>query len=279
MKLSFPTNFRNSNAMIIDFHTHVFPDKIAKKTVEFLAQKSDNSPEFDGTLEGLKSKLKTAGVSLAVSLPVVTSPKQFDSILSFAKNINETEKNVLSFAGIHPLCDDIEGKLNAVKSAGIKGVKIHPDYQETYIDDERYIKILQTAKELDLIVVTHAGVDCGYRVYPVMCPPERIRRVIDKVGYNKFVLAHMGGSEMVDDFLKFVAGCDVYIDTSYVLKYLTKEQFNAILQKHGEDKILFATDCPWSNIESDIKILKSFVKNSETLDKILYKNALSLLGL
>ena len=265
--------------MIIDFHAHVFPDKIARKTVDFLAQKSNNVPAFDGTVEGLKSQMKTAGVTLAVSLPVLTKPEQFDSVLSFAKSINQTEKNIISFAGIHPLCDDIEGKLQQVKDAGIKGVKIHPDYQGVYIDDERYIKIIKTCKELDLIVVTHAGVDCGFRDSPVMCPPDRIRKVIDKVGHSKFVLAHLGSSEMVDEFLSLVAGTNVYIDTAYVLKYITKEQFDKILKKHGEDKILFATDIPWSDYLGDLEIIKSFVTSDKTLDKILYKNALKLLNL
>lgn len=265
--------------MIIDFHTHVFPDKIAKKTIDFLAERSNNVADFDGTVHGLKTQMKTADCTLAVSLPVVTKPEQFDSILNFAKNVNQTEENIISFAGIHPLNDDLEGKLQAVKDAKIKGIKLHPDYQGVFIDDERYIKILEICKKLDLIVVTHAGIDCGYRECTIMCPPDRVKKVIDKVGHSKFVLAHMGGSEMVDEFLSCVAGADVYIDTAYVLKYLSKEQFLKILKKHGEDKILFATDCPWSNIANDIDILKSFVENKQTLDKILYKNALKLLGL
>ena len=267
--------------MIIDFHTHVFPDKIAQKTVDFLAEKGGTQPHYNATVLGLENAIDTAGVDLAVCLPVVTKPSQFDSILNFAISLNEKYqgKKLLSFAGIHPLCDDIEGKLQAVKNAGIKGVKIHPDYQETFIDDDNYIKILETAKKLDLIVVTHSGIDCGYRECTVMCSPERVKKVIEKVGHSKFVLAHMGAAEMVDEFLELVAGLDVYIDTAYVLKYLTKEEFTAILNKHGEDKILFATDAPWSDAEGDLKILRSFVTDKAVLDKILYKNAVELLGI
>lgn len=265
--------------MIIDFHAHVFPDKIAKKTVDYLAERGGHPYDYDGTVSGLISKMETAGVTLAVCLPVLTKPTQFESVLNFAKGLNAEYqgKTILSFAGIHPNCEDIEGALKAVKEAGIKGVKIHPDYQETYIDDERYIKILEVAKELDLIVVTHAGIDCAYTDCDAKCPPNRAKKVIDRVGHKKFVLAHMGGAEMVDEFLSCVAGSDVYIDTAFVLKYLTKEQFLSILNKHGEDKILFATDAPWSNANEDLKILKSFVTDEEVLDKILYKNALKLL--
>ena len=267
--------------MIIDFHAHVFPDKIAQKTVDFLAIKGGTKPDYNGTVEGLEKANDTAGVDLAVCLPVLTKPTQFDSVLGFAVSLNDKYKGkkILSFAGIHPLCDDIEGKLQAVKNAGIKGVKIHPDYQETFIDDDNYIKILETAKKLDLIVVTHSGIDCAYKDCDAMCPPDRARKVIDKVKHEKFVLAHMGAAEMVDEFLELVAGLDVYIDTAYVLKYLTKEQFTAILNKHGEDKILFATDAPWSSAVEDLKILKSFVTDERVLEKILYKNACELLGI
>ena len=260
--------------MIIDFHTHVFPDKIAKSTLTYLAERGGVQPSTDGTKIGLEKAIETAGISLAVCLPVLTKPSQFDSVLNFATTLNSeyNGKKLLSFAGIHPECDNLEEKLLAVKNAGIKGVKIHPDYQSTEIDNERYIEILTIAKKLDLIVVTHAGIDCAYRDCKAMCPPDKARKVIDKVRHKKFVLAHMGGSEMVDEVLENVAGCDVYFDTSFVLKHLTKDQFLKILEKHGEDKILFATDSPWSDMAKDIEILKSFVDNQETLEKILYKN-------
>ena len=269
--------------MVVDFHTHVFPDKIAKKTIEYLAEKGGNSPFLDGTVLGLLNALKNGVVDVAVTLPVLTKPQQFESVFNFVTKINEEfsngEKRIISFGGIHPACEDIKGKLKRVKEAGLKGVKIHPDYQNTFIDDDGYIEILKCAKELDLIVVTHAGVDCGYRECTVKCPPSLTRKVIDKVGHEKFVLAHLGGSEMVEDVLKYLAGEKVYFDTAYVLKYLKKQEFLSVLDKHGEDRILFASDSPWSSMDDDVQILKSFVEDSDTLDKILYKNALSLLGL
>ncbi len=269
--------------MVIDFHTHVFPDKIAKKTIDFLAEKSGNAPFSDGTVSGLYGALLNGVVDVAVALPVLTKPEQFESVLNFVIKINEDfssgEKKIISFGGIHPACEDIKGKLKRVKDAGLKGVKIHPDYQNTFIDDDGYIEILKCAKDLDLIVVTHAGVDCGYRDCTVKCPPDLTKKVIDKVGHEKFVLAHLGGSEMVKGVLEHLAGEKVYFDTSYVLKYLKKEEFLSVLDKHGEDRILFASDFPWSGMDEDFEILKTFVNDDKVRDKILYKNALSLLGL
>ena len=55
--------------------------------------------------------------------------------------------------------------------------------------------------------------------------------------------------------------------------------FKKIVSKHGEDKVLFATDCPWRDIKDDLEVIHTFNLPRETLDKILYKNAIKLLGI
>ncbi len=270
--------------MIIDFHTHVFPDKIASSTIQALALKSQNIPSTDGTVNGLLNHMESSGADLCVTLPVLTKPTQFDSVSKFAVSINQTysnngDKRLISFAGMHPKCDDIDGKMAFLKSQGIKGVKIHPDYQETFIDDDAYIEIISCAKKYDMIVVTHSGIDDGYKDMPVRCPPERVKKVIEKVGHEKFVLAHYGAHKQWEETLEILAGTNVYFDTAFTLHEIERPLFEKILNKHGVDKILFATDCPWQNIKNNVSILKSYGLNKEIEDKIFYKNALKLLGI
>ncbi len=269
--------------MIIDFHTHVFPDKIAKSTIETLASNAHNKPYTDGTVQGMIDALNRANADIAITLPVLTKPTQFESVLNFAVSLNEKFKNenkkLISFAGIHPRCEDIDEKMSRIKSLGIKGVKIHPDYQNTFIDDEGYIEILKCAKKYDLIVVTHAGVDDAYVGEPIKCPPEKVKKVINEVGHKKFVLGHFGAHKQWEEVLEILAGEDVYFDTAYTLHEINENLFKQILLKHGEDKILFATDCPWQDILTNAEILKSYNLPNDTLDKIFYKNALKLLGI
>ena len=269
--------------MVIDFHTHVFPDKIAQKTIDYLAAKGNIPPFSDGSAAGLLERLQKAGVDLAVNLPVVTSPSQFDSVNRFAANINEqfanAERKIISFAGIHPDCDDIEGKMAFIKQEGFLGIKLHPDYQETFFDDEKYVSILECAKELDLIVLTHAGYDVGYPNSPIRCTPERARRVIEKVGHKKLILAHFGGIDAFEDVINHLCGLDVYLDTAYALRFIGKENFLKILEKHGEDKILFGSDSPWSDIAADAEILRSYKLEKKTEEKIFCLNAKKLLGI
>lgn len=266
--------------MIIDFHTHIFPNKIAKKTIEYLSGKGGIPPFADGTSESLVLKMKEAGVDISVTLPVVTNPHQFDSINRFACEINKLYGGkLISFGGIHPLCEDIYKKMKFLKESGFKGVKIHPDYQGEFITHDGYVKILECARDLDLIVVTHAGVDCGFLGEPVKCPPILAKELIKKVPHSKLVLAHLGGNEMIDEALSHLCGENIYFDTAFVLRATNEKAFKEIMKRHGEDKILFASDSPWSGIKNDVEILKSYGLEKEAEEKILYKNAKKLLNI
>ncbi|MBO5415569.1 MAG: amidohydrolase family protein [Clostridia bacterium] len=269
--------------MIIDFHTHIFPDKIAKKTIELLSEKGGIPPFSDGSVDGLISEMKKAETDISITLPVLTNPAQFDSVNRFAAEINKAfadkERRLISFAGIHPRCEDIEAKMKFIKESGFLGVKLHPDYQGAFITDDGYVKILECAKEYDLIVVTHSGVDGAYRDMPVRCTPKLAKELIRKVPYAKFVLAHYGANEMFTEVLDELCGENVYFDTAYILRFIDEKTFKDILKKHGEDRILFATDSPWSSIRGDVEIIKSFSLDKTTQEKLFYLNAKKLLGI
>ena len=266
--------------MIIDFHTHVFPDKIADVTIATLSKSGGIIPHSDGKATGLISSMNEGSVDISVNLPVVTRPTQMDSIFAFAKGINEEESTkgrIISFCGIHPCVEDCEMWLEKIKESGFLGVKIHPDYQGTFFDDPSYIRIMRAAKALDLITLTHAGFDCAYVGQEIKCTPVRVLRALDALGgYDKLVLAHMGGNELYDSVYKELAGENVYFDTSYVLPFLSRAQLEKMVQKHGENKILFATDSPWQSQGEMVRILKSYDLGAAE-DKILCQNARTLL--
>ena len=269
--------------MIIDFHTHIFPEKIAAQTVAALAKVSSSEPHSNGCEDGLISALREARADIAVNLPVLTKPTQFDSIKGFAESLNKKAygaERIISFAGAHPLMEEPEEKLASLRESGFLGIKIHPDYQSTFFDDDSYFRILKAAKELDLITVTHAGLDGAYVGQPIKCTPERVLRMLDRLGgYDRLVLAHMGGNALFEEVYSSLAGENIYFDTSYVLHSISEDMFLKILSRHGEDKILFATDSPWQRISREVEIIKSFALGDSTEEKIFYKNAAFLLGI
>lgn len=265
--------------MIIDFHTHIFPDKIAAKSIAFLEQESGIKAATNGTLKGLVDSMDKKGVDRCVIQPVVTKPAQFDSINTFSAQINEQYGDRLTaFGGIHPNCENYKEKLKQIKTLGLPGVKIHPDYQRVMIDDVRYMNIIEYASELGLIILTHAGIDIGLPD-PVHCPPDKVRFVIDKIKPEKLVLAHYGGWKQWEEVYELLAGENVYLDTAFTFDYISQEMFLKILKKHDPKKILFATDSPWSDASRDVKALKALNLDKSVEEDILENNARDLLQL
>ena len=101
--------------------------------------------------------------------------------------------------------------------------------------------------------------------------------LLDKIGgYDKLVLAHMGGNQLFSEVYDVLAGEDVYFDTAYVLQYFRGRKFKKMLKKHGTDKILFATDSPWRDFSTDTEILKKY-RLGDAQSKIFFENAMGLL--
>lgn len=286
---------------IIDFHTHAFPDNIAGKTMELLSKRGGIPAHSDGTSEGLRKVLTDAGIALGIVLPVVTRAEQFASITRFAAQMNEnsvlpkgaqdteslrkeTEKlprkraELLSFGGIHPDTPDYKKELKTLADLGFYGVKLHPDYQGVYFDDIRFLRIIEYASELGLIVITHAGVDIGFPDL-VRCTPKRALKVLREVKPERLVLAHCGGWRLWDEVLDTLAGEQVYIDTAYSMGHISEELFVKLCRTHGADKVIFATDCPWGNPKRDVETFLSMPLTREEQELILHKNAERLLGL
>lgn len=265
--------------MIIDFHTHIFPEKIAGKTIESLETLSGITASTNGTLEGLLASMEHTGVDTSVIMPVATKPSQMESINIFAKEICEKYPGkLISFGGIHPDCEDYKKELNHIKEMGLKGIKIHPDYQRVRIDDVRFMNIIEYANALGLIVLTHAGIDIGLPE-PVHCPPDKMRKVLDKIKPEKMIVAHYGGWKQWQQVYEYLAGENVYLDTAFTFDYIEQEMFMKILEKHDENKILFATDSPWSHAKRDIEAVKRLPVTEDIKQKIFSGNAKKILDL
>ena len=183
--------------MVIDFHTHTFPEELAGRAIGRLAASSRARNYLDGTAGALRASMREAGVDYSVLLPVVTRPGQQKDINQAAVETNRhsAETGLISFGGIHPENEDYRAILRGLAENGVRGVKIHPVFQRVPIDDIRYLRIIECAGENDMIVITHAGYDIGF-------PGEdfssvgRIERMLDAVKPRKFVLAHMGQHEL-----------------------------------------------------------------------------------
>ena len=266
---------------LIDFHTHIFPDKIAPATVAALAKAGGTKPEGGtGTLDDLEGVALREGVSLCVNLPIATRPDQAASINRFAKEVNGRDGRVVSFGAIHPDAAEPERELAELAEAGFRGIKLHPDYQGHYADDPAVIRVVKEAKRLGLHTVFHGGVDIAFP-NDVHAAPERMANLLSALGEGEgtVIVAHIGGYGLWDDVERLLVGRDVYFDLSYGIDRLPEEQLLRIVTRHGADRILFGSDYPWRDPADIDRVLAKLPLSDEQFALIRFGNAERMLGL
>lgn len=263
--------------LIIDFHTHCFPEKIAKNTIEKLSYVSGGLiPQTNGTAKSLLSLMDKDNVDKSVVLSIATNANQQKNVNDFA--ISLKSERIIPFGSVYPFSEDWEEELERLKDSGIKGIKLHPDYQQFFVDDERFFPIYKKIEKLGFILIFHAGEDFGFPP-PYKATPERLRKVVTLIE-TPVVCAHWGSLLMVDDVLKYLCDLDnCYFDTAFGYGTMPKARALSILEKKGTDKILFGSDSPWNAPSWDVDMLKTMGLTQEEEEKIFYKNAEKLLSL
>ena len=275
--------------MIIDFHTHTFPDELADRAVGTLAHSGGIHNYLDGRVHSLTDSMKKAGIDYSVLLPVATKPNQCDTINTLALKTNETSETtgLISFGAVHPACENFREILNWLSKNGFKGIKLHPVFQKTNIDDMQSLRLIEYASALGLIILIHAGFDVSFPGCDESSV-DRLTTMIQEVKPEKLVLAHMGGwgqwnevsSILKEDYMK-----NVYLDTSSCIKKLNHnaslpiEKFKKMVNIHGADRILFGSDSPWDDQKDAVDLIKECGFSEKDTDAILGKNAVTLLNL
>lgn len=262
--------------MIIDFHTHAFPDKIAAKAMAVLSANAGNViPFHDGTVPSLKAYVEKSGADKAVMLNIATTPRQQKNVNDFAIACNQGA--VIAFGSVHPDAPDALEELERIKEAGLQGVKLHPEYQSFYVDEDRMLPIYEKIRELGLITVFHAGVDIEY-FEPVHCTPQRLAAVLPVFAGVPVVAAHMGGWMLWYEVEKYLVGKDVYFDTAFSYGRMPREHCKRIIRSHGAERILFGSDMPWSGTDLELRFIDSLGLDKEEKAAVLGGNAGRLLG-
>lgn len=282
--------------MIIDFHTHTFPEAICKKAVETLGVTGHVAYFADGSESALREMMHTSGVRYAINLPVMTKVEQVTRVNNALIQRQEEmfRQGIITFGGLHPDMESSKEEIRRLKESGIKGVKLHPAFQRTHINDIRYKRLIDAASEAGLITLVHCGLDVGFPGENYAPVPELIE-LIEEVQPEKLVLAHMGGWQTWDEVETYLAGAPVWMDTSFSLgavcprtgdviesgyrHNLSGETFARLARKHGTDRILFGTDYPWSRQMSYIDLVRATPLDAEEKEDILFRNAENLLRL
>ena len=263
--------------MLIDFHSHCFPDKIAASAVAKIGAKAGGLvPNTDGSLKGLVDFMKSQGVDRFVVLNIATNERQMTAVNDFAAEMNRRDE-VIAFGSVYPKAANVMEELERIKELGLKGVKFQFDYQGLYVDDEIMRPIYKKIAQLGLLTMVHAGFDYGFAP-PYMAPPERIANALRWVD-SPFIAAHWGGLSSAAGVLEKLCGLPVYFDTSYGYGAIARPTAETIVEKHGVDRILFGSDCPWHRPQDEVRLIESLGLSENEKEMIYHKNAEKLLGL
>lgn len=261
--------------MIIDTHIHFFMDAIAQKAAAKLKATAQIPCYTDFTEADTRRKLKEWGIDFGLLLPIATKPGQQRKINDWAALLQGG--SILCFGTVHPAAQDALTELEYIKALGLRGVKMHPDYQNFFFDDESAFPLYEKMAELGLPLALHAGFD---PVSPEVAhaTPAMIRDVKRVVPGLRIMAAHMGGHAMYDDVEKYIVGENVYIDISMTPGSCPQEQFERIIKNHGAEKVLFASDCPWTEPRQELVMLEKVELTGVEMERILYRNAAELLN-
>lgn len=256
--------------MLIDFHTHTFPHKLAGKVVKNFSQiRSIPTP----TPECLYEHLHLAGVQRAVNLPVAFRPDTVSHVNDFAFQLQSP--TYLTLAAIHPDSPDVLEQLEELKHQGVKGVKLHPELQVFDFEDPKYKPLYNKIGDLGLITVIHSGLSFSKKV-PQLTPKVYLPMAAEFKG-APVVLAHMGGTRITEEESAIAMDLPVYVDTSLSTLLIQPDDFLRQLEGFGVERVLFGSDFPYALPEDMLTYLEALPLTPEERQAIYCDNAIRLL--
>ena len=256
---------------IIDFHAHIYPDKIAEKASQATGDFYGITPAYSGTSKELLTSGKAAGISRFVLLPVATKPDQVSHINDFIADEVSAHNEFYGFGTLHPDCENILEETDHIISLGLKGIKLHPDTQQFNTDDKRLFEVFDYIQGKTPLLV-----HCGDKRFD-FSHPRRLKNVIDNFPHLQVIAAHLGGWSLFDEAFELLKDENCYLDISSTMMFLPPEQVEHYIHGYGVERILFGTDFPLWRPEQEVASFRRLNLSSFEFERIAYKNALGIL--
>ncbi|MFA5389246.1 MAG: amidohydrolase family protein [Candidatus Omnitrophota bacterium] len=261
--------------MIIDIHTHAWPEKVSQRARENLEKVFRVKLVGDPTLKTLLSYMDKNNIDISAVCGVATKPEQVSSINEWLFSVRN--KRIRVFCALHPEYKDWKEELKKIKDKG-DGIKLQPEFQDFYIDDEKFFGWYEDIEKLGLPLIFHCGKELSGTML-VRSSPDRMVNIMKKFPALKIIAAHFGGFELWDEVKKYLLGRDIYLDTAFFFHFLPKEEIKAMILSHPKDRLLFGTDFPIIDQKKDIDFLKNLDIPEDLKESILFLNAKRLLSI
>lgn len=264
-------------AMIIDSHTHVFPERNAEKILSDVSRRAGIPYYSDGTTRGLMISMNRARIDVSVISRIAARPEQVDPVNRWLQS--QVQKGIAALASAHPDMTMEPDFVTDLKNRSFKGFKLHPDYQNFFVDEPRMYPFYEAAAHEKMPVLFHAGLDRGLPP-PVHATPERLLKVHRDFPDLPMIAAHMGGEDNYEQTEMYLLGEEIYLDTSFVLREMKTDILKRFFRRHSIERFIFGSDSPFKEQSGELNFFLDLpFLTQEEKEKISGGNATSLLGL
>ena len=260
---------------IIDTHAHIYPDKIALKAAQSIGDFYDIDMDLDGTVSALLKTGEEAGITRHLVHSVAVTWERAAAINDFiANSVAAHPDKFIGFGSMHPDHPEMEKELDRMLALGLRGVKLHPDFQHFQLDDPAALRLFEAMAERNLPLLVHTG-DYRYDY----STPERMARALDHVPQLTAICAHFGGWSVWSDAWKILAGRgNVYVDSCSSLYAIEPDEAVKIIHRYGADKVFFGTDYPMWHPREELQRFMALPLTDEEREMILHKNFEKFIG-
>jgi predicted TIM-barrel fold metal-dependent hydrolase len=252
---------------IIDSHAHIFPSKIAESAVRAISDFYEIPMRHSGEASDLLESGKKINVSKYVVFSTATTAAQVESINNFIISSCEEHDEFIGVGTMHPEYPHFEAELDRILKSGVRGVKLHPDFQRFNLDDERLYPVFSIMSNRDMFLITHSG-DYRYDY----SNPVRIARVAKMFPKLRIIAAHFGGYTAWQEAREHLKLENVYFDTSSTMGFIGYGEPRKALETFDTSRFFFGTDFPMWDHAEELDRLLGLGLSDDMLEKILYKN-------
>ena len=257
---------------IIDFHTHIYPDAIAKKAAESIRQfYCIEGSNMDGTVDQLLQRGRDAGITRFIVLPVGLKPDHVSHINDFILQQTKLHSEFTGFGTLHAAMPNLTDETQRIMDMGLRGIKMHPDSQVFDIDDPHLFPAYEMLQG-KLPVMLHMG-DVRYD----HSHPRRLRHILDLFPKLDVIAAHFGGYSMYETAFEILKDKNCYFDISSSMMFMPKGVAEKYIRAYGPHRLVYGTDFPLWDPKIEVKRFLELNLTPEEIEQIAYKTALRIL--
>ncbi|HSR50233.1 MAG TPA: amidohydrolase family protein [Acidobacteriota bacterium] len=234
----------------LDFHTH-----LAEGGRWFYR-------DLPADAETLIADLDAADAELAVLLPIAGRDREEWAL----KTAELSAGRILSFLPVDPLGETPSQRLEKIRGADARGLKLHPRLQELRLSDPKVVTFFQQlARSFHGVLL----IDCFFTDHEPAEHVEEVASFVEQVEGMTLVLAHCGAfafQEIVPLAKKYE---HVRVDTSFTFNLFRKHGKTDLIRGLGArladlpaEKILFGSDFPECPVADSRQLLEAVMEEA-----------------